>query len=151
MIPLPSVPLLHNIVPHQKLTKRHDGSDDSLTFFFLLIFFQINTQHRCNKPQLILSEVWQNRLCTIYKDERKDFFVSQFMRRTKSEWPDAIILRNEDWKFLHDRRSREWRNLKFPMSQERYIQISPCWHSRHGETLFPHKRRSRAWGNNVLP
>ena len=55
-------------------------------------------------------------------------------------------LRNEDWKFLHDRRSREWRNLKFPMSQERYIQISPCWHSRHGETLFPHKRRSRAWG-----
>ena len=71
--------------------------------------------------------------------------------RDRWEWPDAIILRNEDWKFLHDRRSREWRNLKFPMSQERYIQISPCWHSRHGETLFPHKRRSRAWGNNFLP
>ena len=29
------------------------------------------------------------------------------------KWPDAIILRKEDWKFLHDRRSREWRNLKF--------------------------------------
>ena len=67
------------------------------------------------------------------------------------KWPDAIILRNEDWKFLHDRRSREWRNLKFPMSQERYIQISPCWHSRHGETLFPHKRLHRLWGNNFLP
>ena len=26
------------------------------------------------------------------------------------------------------------------MSQERYIKISPCWHSRHGETLFPHAR-----------
>ena len=31
---------------------------------------------------------------------------------------------------------------EFHMSQERYIPISPCWHSRHGETLFPNKRRS---------
>ena len=45
VIPLPSVPLLHNIVPHQKLTKRHDGSDDSLTFFFLLIFFSKSTRN----------------------------------------------------------------------------------------------------------
>ena len=61
-------------------------------------------------------------------------------------------------KFLYERRSREYRNLKFPMSHERHIPIPVQvtifpheWLSRRGEKKILHERRSREWRIFFLP
>ena len=41
------------------------------------------------------------------------------------EWANPIVRRNRDWIFPHDRRSREWEKINFPMNHERHIIFSP--------------------------
>ena len=60
--------------------------------------------------------------------------------------------------FLHEPRSGEWRNWKFPMNHERYIAIPMQvtifpheWLSRRGEKKIHHERRSREWWIFFLP
>ena len=78
------------------------------------------------------------------------FFCKSFLSQMESIVPMISFGDFGTGKFLYERRSRKYRNQKFPMSHERYNYISPWKARRSSEKKISHERRSREWGNFFL-
>jgi hypothetical protein len=84
--------------------------------------------------------------------------ISNFFYVRMSNEPMASFGDFGTGKFLYERRSREYRNLKFSMSHERHITIpvqvtifAHEWLSRRGEKKILQEQRSREWRIFFLP